>query len=255
MAPVTRPTSSWPSVSAVRRLATVRPARMTCTWSERRRTCSKLWLISRMVTPLDLRSMISSSTRAVSCTPSAAEGSSSTISLEEKPAARAIDTAWRWPPLRRRTRALTRGTLIASLLTISSASRRIRRRSRRPPRVSSRPRKRFCATVRSSTRARSWNTVSIPADRACCGLVKCTGAPSSRTSPPSGTCTPTRHLTSVDLPAPLSPMMAVSWPRGTDMLALRSACTRPKLLRTSRTVSMSLGAKLSGVEFVISGTS
>ena len=98
MAPVTSPTSSWPSVSDVRRLATVRPARMTCTWSERRRTCSKLWLISRMVTPLDLSSMISSSTRAVSCTPSAAEGSSSTISLEEKPAARAIDTAWRWPP-------------------------------------------------------------------------------------------------------------------------------------------------------------
>ena len=38
------------------------------------------------------------STCAVSCTPSAAVGSSMMISLEEKAAVRAIATHWRWPP-------------------------------------------------------------------------------------------------------------------------------------------------------------
>ena len=42
LAPVIRATSSSPEVSAVRRPATARPARITQTWSERRITWSKL---------------------------------------------------------------------------------------------------------------------------------------------------------------------------------------------------------------------
>ena len=59
-------------------------------------------------------------------------------------------------------------------------------------------------------------------------------APSKRISPPSGGWTPTSVLTSVLLPAPLSPTSATTSCGYTVKLAPRSACTRPKLLTMSR---------------------
>ena len=48
--------------------------------------------------------------------------------------------------------------------------------------------------------------ISMPAARAASGVPKATGAPSSRTTPDVGGKTPLSTLTSVDLPAPLSPI-------------------------------------------------
>ena len=167
--------------------------------------------------PSSRRRTISSSTRAVSWTPRAAVGSSMMMSLEANPAARQIETACRWPPERRRTREPTAGTLTARVETISSALVRIARRLRNATgpnlRTSSRLRNRFCHTVRSSTSARFWCTVSIPASLASCGDRKFTVSPSKEIAPESGECTPLTQRISVDLPAPLSPTMAVTSPR------------------------------------------
>src|SRR5579862_1898152 len=64
-----------------------------------------------------------------------------------------------------------------------------------------------------------------------------TGFPSNRTSPESGACVPATHLTSVDLPAPLSPTSAMTSPSRTSKLTPASACTEPNdlvMLRSSR---------------------
>ena len=52
----------------------------------------------------------------------------------------------------------------------------------------------------------------MPALRLSSGAWKSTGSPSTVMRPSSGRCTPVRHLISVDLPAPLSPTMAVISP-------------------------------------------
>ena len=98
----------------------------------------------------------------------------------------------------------------------SAASRCMPRRSRiftgPMPRTSSRLRKRFCQTVRSSTRARFWWTVSMPSSRASSGDVKCSGLPSMVMVPACGWWMPEMQRTRVDLPAPLSPTRAVISP-------------------------------------------
>src|SRR5687768_3026813 len=55
-----------------------------------------------------------------------------------------------------------------------------------------------------------------------------------RTSPASGVCRPLRILTSVLLPAPLSPTRPTTSPAATCMLTPRSAWTPPNHLTTPR---------------------
>src|SRR5690348_12353980 len=63
-----------------------------------------------------------------------------------------------------------------------------------------------------------------------------TGEPLRMIVPPSGACTPVRIFTSVDLPAPFSPISAVTQPAGSSRLARSSARTPPKDLRMSVSV-------------------
>ena len=99
----------------------------------------------------------------------------------------------------------------------------------------------FAAGSISAASARSWKTVSIPRSRASCGVWMSTGLPPKRISPLSGGCTPTSVLTSVLLPAPLSPTSATTSCGYTVKLTPRRACTRPKLLTTSRASSTGSG--------------
>ena len=88
-------------------------------------------------------------------------------SLELKPAARQIATAWRWPPREPADPGADRGHVDRQVgrpsLGLALASRGGRGGETGPkPCTISRLRNRFCQTVRSSTRARFWCTVSIP---------------------------------------------------------------------------------------------
>src|SRR3954454_20611430 len=58
---------------------------------------------------------------------------------------------------------------------------------------------------------------------------------------------PPMHLTNVDLPAPLSPTSAVTWPGYTTKSTSRSTCTGPKLLSMPR--SSSRGVSVTTVPF------
>ncbi len=59
----------------------------------------------------------------------------------------------------------------------------------------------------------------MPCLRASSGLVRVTGSPLTRISPPSGRIAPDSTFTSVLLPAPLSPMSATTSPGKTVKLA------------------------------------
>ena len=59
--------------------------------------------------------------------------------------------------------------------------------------------------LRVGTRARFWNTVSIPASRVVRAPASAHSLPSTRISPESGRATPEMIEISVLLPAPLSP--------------------------------------------------
>ena len=76
----------------------MRPRRQTTIRSQRSITCRMLWLIRISGSPCSFRVRMMFSTCAVSCTPSAAVGSSMMVSFEWKVAVRAIATHWRWPP-------------------------------------------------------------------------------------------------------------------------------------------------------------
>ena len=84
-------------------------------------------------------------------------------------------------------------------------------------------------------RARSWCTVSMPRWWAAFGESSDTSAPSMSTWPWSGRKMPERHLTSVVLPAPLSPRSPSTSPLLTENDTPRSALTGPNDLATSRT--------------------
>ena len=108
-------------------------------------------------------------------------------------AARATATAWRWPPDRAPAFEVTGGIRSPRRVDAPSTSRRIRRLSiRRTGRnqpaepCSSRPRYMFSAMLSVGTRARFWNTVSIPASRMVRTPPSVHGLPSSRISPESG---------------------------------------------------------------------
>src|SRR3954452_864684 len=84
----------------------------------------------------------------------------------------------------------------------------------------------------------------MPSSRAASGEANVTGAPSKRISPASGIRTPDSVLTSVLLPAPLSPISATTSPAWTVKSAPRRACTRPKLL--TRPCASNSGSLMSG---------
>src|SRR6185437_1962800 len=68
-----------------------------------------------------------------------------------------------------------------------------------------------------------------------------TGSPSNSTSPLSIGWMPATHLTSVDLPAPLSPTSAVTSPARTVKSTPCSTCTGPKCLSTPRSCGCAAG--------------
>src|SRR5918998_1504613 len=73
----------------------------------------------------------------------------------------------------------------------------------------------------------------MPSAAASLGPVSRAGSPSQKISPESTGWIPAMHLTSVDLPAPLSPTRAVTSPRRTVRSTSCSTCTGPKLLLTA----------------------
>src|SRR5450631_2035653 len=77
----------------------------------------------------------------------------------------------------------------------------------------------------------------MPRSVAALGLCRCTGRPPQRIWPSSGCQIPETVLIRVDLPAPLSPTRAVTWPAGTVRLMSLSARTGPKFLPMSRSSS------------------
>ena len=91
---------------------------------------------------------------------------------------------------------------------------------------------------RAGATARVWYTVSIPACRASVGFLNSTLVPSIRISPSSRVRAPDRHLTSVDLPAPLSPIMASTSSGYSFRLTPASATTRPNVLPRPRASSV-----------------
>ena len=93
-------------------------------------------------------------------------------------------------------------------------------------------RRRGCRTARGPGRP---SRSRAPARRR--GSSISTGSPSYSIVPESGACTPDSTLTSVDLPAPLSPMRATTSPSFTQKSTSVSALTAPKCLPMPRIVS------------------
>ena len=184
-----------------------------------------------MVMPRSRSPATISSTLAVSATPRAAVGSSIRITSLPQLTARAMATPWRWPPDKPTTGTRTLGMRTSRPRMIRVASRRIDRWrmkvSRLRPRVCSRPMNRFSVAFRLSARARSWYTVSIPAERASSGERNRTGDPLTSMVPPSGCSAPAMIRSSVLLPAPLSPTTAVMVLRGKPQVTPASATTPP----------------------------
>src|SRR5271167_188998 len=75
----------------------------------------------------------------------------------------------------------------------------------------------------------------MPFSRPSWGVAKLIGSPPSRISPSSWRNTPEIALMIVDLPAPLSPATATTWPGKTSNDTRFSACTAPKVFETLRT--------------------
>jgi hypothetical protein len=61
----------------------------------------------------------------------------------------------------------------------------------------------------------SWNVREMPSAQTSCGVSPLTGALLKRTAPLVGASSPAMRLNSVDLPAPLGPMIARISPRKT----------------------------------------
>src|SRR4051812_9067480 len=78
------------------------------------------------------------------------------------------------------------------------------------------------------------------------------GCPSQSISPSSIEWIPATHLTSVDLPAPLSPTRAMTSPARTSKSTPRRACTAPNRLCTPR--SSSSGVSLTALAPFAGGT-
>ncbi len=96
--PVIIETISFLSVAAVCRTPICRPRRSTQMRSERRNTWSRLWEMIRIARSRAFSAWTVAPTRAISATPSAAVGSSSSTSLRAQWVARAMAMPWRCPP-------------------------------------------------------------------------------------------------------------------------------------------------------------
>src|SRR5215218_7255304 len=198
-------------------------------------TSGMLWLMSTTAMPESRTRRIRSRTCADWTTPRAAVGSSMNTTLLTQVAARLTATLWRWPPDRLATMAPVSWSPTPRSAKALLVRRRMAALSRNPSlpsgpgRTSSRPRNRLAAGSSSGASARSWYTVSMPSSRAATGFGMATWRPSNRISPPSGARVPDRILTSVLLPAPLSPTRAATSPGWTAKSTPRSARTPPKL--------------------------
>ena len=141
-APVMAATRSSVVASAARNRAVRRPSRMTSTRSAISRTCGMLWLTSTTDMPASRARSMTSSTRRVWTTPSAAVGSSRITKLVAHTTARATATLCRCPPESMAIGVVTRGTRTPSCPKASAAPRRIAPLSSRPIRPA-RPRRRI----------------------------------------------------------------------------------------------------------------
>ena len=230
---------------------------MTQTWSLSRMTCSKLWLMSSTAWPSSRSRRMSSSTLAVSWTPSAAVGSSMMTSLELKPAARQMATAWRWPPESRRTRDSDRGHVDGQASRPSPWPGAALRRGRGTR--GARPADELAVEeeVLPDGEVLDEGEVLVNGlDPGLAGVLGGAEAPARRRRRRwcrlSGWWMPLTHRTSVDLPAPLSPTRAVTSPRRRVSETSLRARTLPKASETSVTSSRRSWA---GLEVVIAGTS
>src|SRR5689334_2869226 len=203
--------------------------------SETSNTSPMLWLMRTTPRPCSASRRTRSRTWRVCATPSAAVGSSSITTLESQSTAFAIATVWRWPPESEATGIRTEVTVrTESEARVRRAACSMSASSSSHDRPRSRPRNMFWTMSKLSQRARSWYTTSMPSLLASVGPWIVTGSPSNSTSPPSIGWMPATHLTSVDLPAPLSPTSAVTSPARTVKSTPCSTCTGPKCLSTPR---------------------
>ena len=178
--------------------------------------------------PVGLSRRIRSSTCAVSFTPSAAVGSSITISSALSRSAREIATAWRWPPDRFSTAHVGVGQRDAEPRQIGRRVARACAPCRAGRSASARRRGRRSARSRGAGRARGPGRSSRcrrRARRAASG----SAPPSPRTviAPALGSCAPEMMRISVDLPAPLSPQMPSTSPAATSRSAAAQRLDAP----------------------------
>src|SRR3984957_10996101 len=111
----------------------------------------------------------------------------------------------------------------------------------------------LATTSRFSQSARSWKTVAMPMSSAALGSGNVTGAPLKVIVPLLGAWTPARILTSVDLPAPLSPTNATTSPARTSSSMSVSPAPAPKRLETSRRLRTGSGVAAGAWEVSLIG--
>ena len=168
----------------------------------------------------------------VSCAPSAADGSSMTISWASRESARRISTFCcsavpSWPAVRRR-RARSRRSRRAGRTRLSVSFRIT------PALRGSTPRKTFSATLSCGTTEGSWAIAATLCSSASRGERTKPGHRRASSCRRRGLSAPAMIFPRVDLPAPFSPTSAWTEPRATETETRSSAWTPPKCLATSR---------------------
>src|SRR5438067_10115350 len=113
-----------------------------------------------------------------------------------------------------------------------------------PDRPDDWPTRRFSSTLSDGNSRRPSGTSAIPARTRACGGNAVMSRPSSEMAPAAGWCRPMIERSSVDLPAPLAPMMARVSPGATERLISLSACRYP--CRTVRLRTPSHGSDSPG---------
>ena len=181
---------------------------------------------------------------AVCATPSAAVGSSSSTTFGSPSSERATATCWRWPPESVPTSVRTLGIVTASAREQLAGP--VLHRS--PRRAGARPRRRRARSPRARgtgwRRRRGCRRAPGPGRRSRSRARSRPGAGDrdrsrrrSGSSPASASGCPAIVLTSVDLPAPLSPTRPTTSPAWTSKSTPSSACTAPKRLLTPSSAS------------------
>ena len=201
-----------------------RPRRSTTMRSATSKTSTRLWLITTTPSPRSRSRRIRSSTCAVCATPSAAVGSSRITTFGSPSSERATATYWRWPPESVPTSLRTLGIVTAR--RESSSPSLLHRRLVELPRDRPAP-----GAISSLPEEQVGDDVEVVAERQV--LVDGRDPQAGRVlghgvrdllaverCPGSAAWIPAIVLTSVDLPAPLSPTRATTSP------ALTSKSTR-----------------------------